>query len=78
MFGFFFLTGLTEPTAAAIVYGSDKENSGCDQERNVLIFDLGGGTFVSLLSIDYGVFEAKVKAQQVIKQYFNGQEPYES
>ncbi len=45
---------INEPTAAAIAYGLDKQNDG---EKNVLIFDLGGGTFdVSLLSIDNGVF----------------------
>merc|ERR1712060_935038 len=45
---------ITEPTAAAIAYGLDKKEG----ERNVLIFDLGGGTFdVSLLTIDNGVFE---------------------
>merc|ERR1712156_697562 len=45
---------INEPTAAAIAYGLDKK----DEEKNVLIFDLGGGTFdVSLLSIDDGVFE---------------------
>jgi len=43
-----------EPTAAAIAYGLDKK----DKERNILVFDLGGGTFdVSLLTIDSGVFE---------------------
>jgi L1 cell adhesion molecule like protein len=48
---------INEPTAAAIAYGLDKAGQG---ERNVLIFDLGGGTFdVSLLSIDEGVFEVK-------------------
>ena len=48
---------INEPTAAAIAYGLDKQNQG---ERNVLIFDLGGGTFdVSLLSIDDGIFEVK-------------------
>jgi len=47
---------INEPTAAAIAYGLDKKGG----ERNVLIFDLGGGTFdVSLLSIDDGVFEVK-------------------
>ncbi|KAG0376856.1 ATPase with role in protein import into the ER [Mortierella sp. AD032] len=46
---------INEPTAAAIAYGLDKKTVG---EKNVLIFDLGGGTFdVSLLSIDEGVFE---------------------
>lgn len=49
---------INEPTAAAIAYGLDKKN-----ERNVLIFDLGGGTFdVSLLTIDEGVFEVKATA----------------
>jgi len=46
---------INEPTAAAIAYGLDKKSSGDTKERNVLIFDLGGGTFdVSLLSIDMG------------------------
>jgi heat shock protein 5 len=45
---------INEPTAAAISYGLDKK----DKERNILVFDLGGGTFdVSLLTIDSGVFE---------------------
>ena len=45
---------IKEPTAAAIAYGLDKK----DKERNILVFDLGGGTFdVSLLTIDGGVFE---------------------
>lgn len=48
---------INEPTAAAIAYGLDK---GAQGERNVLIFDLGGGTFdVSLLTIDDGVFEVR-------------------
>lgn len=51
---------INEPTAAAIAYGLDKKGCG---EKNVLIFDLGGGTFdVSLLSIDEGVFEVKATA----------------
>ncbi|VDM34356.1 unnamed protein product [Hydatigera taeniaeformis] len=45
---------INEPTAAAIAYGLDKK----DTEKNILVFDLGGGTFdVSLLTIDNGVFE---------------------
>jgi len=45
---------INEATAAAIAYGLDKQN----KERNILVFDLGGGTFdVSLLTIDAGVFE---------------------
>ncbi|KAH8922318.1 heat shock protein HSS1 [Atractiella rhizophila] len=48
---------INEPTAAAIAYGLDKKESG---EKNVLIFDLGGGTFdVSLLTIEDGIFEVK-------------------
>merc|ERR1711998_632254 len=51
---------INEPTAAAIAYGLDKQASG---ERNVLIFDLGGGTFdVSLLTIEEGIFEVKATA----------------
>merc|ERR1712062_258299 len=54
---------INEPTAAAIAYGLDKKQSGQEEEQNVLIFDLGGGTFdVSLLSIDDGVFEVKATA----------------
>jgi len=55
---------INEPTAAAIAYGLDKANMGdSTEERNVLIFDLGGGTFdVSLLTIDEGVFEVKATA----------------
>jgi len=50
---------INEPTAAAIAYGLDKKNS-AGGEVNVLIFDLGGGTFdVSILSIDDGIFEVK-------------------
>jgi len=45
---------INEPTAAAIAYGLDKK----DGEKNIMVFDLGGGTFdVSLLTIDNGVFE---------------------
>eukprot|EP01147_Barroeca_monosierra_P007376 gene7379-514_t len=45
---------INEPTAAAIAYGLDKKEG----EKNVLVFDLGGGTFdVTLLTIDNGVFE---------------------
>ncbi|KAI8925551.1 heat shock protein HSS1 [Entophlyctis helioformis] len=51
---------INEPTAAAIAYGLDKKVAG---ERNVLIFDLGGGTFdVSLLTIEDGIFEVKATA----------------
>ena len=45
---------INEPTAAAIAYGMDKKG----KEKNILVFDLGGGTFdVSVLTIDEGVFE---------------------
>ena len=45
---------INEPTAAAIAYGLDKKSG----EHNILVFDLGGGTFdVSILTIDNGVFE---------------------
>lgn len=59
---------INEPTAAAIAYGLDKQKHNSPQdaaasERNVLIFDLGGGTFdVSLLTIDEGVFEVRATA----------------
>ena len=50
---------INEPTAAAIAYGLDKKG----KEKNVLIFDLGGGTFdVSLLTIEEGIFEVKATA----------------
>jgi len=51
---------INEPTAAAIAYGLDKKP---DTDRNVLVFDLGGGTFdVSLLTINSGLFEVKATA----------------
>jgi L1 cell adhesion molecule like protein len=52
---------INEPTAAALAYGLDKNLKG---EKNILIFDLGGGTFdVSVLSIDEGsLFEVKSTA----------------
>lgn len=54
---------INEPTAAAIAYGLDKSEEEQHKERNVLIFDLGGGTFdVSLLSMEDGVFEVKATA----------------
>lgn len=53
---------INEPTAAAIAYGLDKKASRVG-EQNVLIFDLGGGTFdVSLLTIEEGIFEVKATA----------------
>merc|ERR1711978_576995 len=52
---------INEPTAAAIAYGLDKKKG--SGESNVLIFDLGGGTFdVSILSIEEGIFEVKSTA----------------
>ena len=52
---------INEPTAAAVAYGLDKKSEG--GEKNVLIFDLGGGTFdVSLLTLDDGLFEVKSTA----------------
>lgn len=51
---------INEPTAAAIAYGLDKKGQG---EKNILIYDLGGGTFdVSLLTIEDGIFEVKATA----------------
>ena len=51
---------INEPTAAAIAYGLDKQAPG---EKNILVYDLGGGTFdVTLLTIEDGVFEVKATA----------------
>lgn len=51
---------INEPTAAALAYGLDTRSS---QEKNILVYDLGGGTFdVSLLTIDDGVFEVHKSA----------------
>merc|ERR1719236_382099 len=51
---------INEPTAAAIAYGLGKKDAG---ELNVLIYDMGGGTFdVSLLTIEDGIFEVKATA----------------
>ena len=53
---------INEPTAAAIAYGLDKKGT-TTGEQNVLIFDLGGGTFdVSLLTIEEGIFEVRRRA----------------
>jgi heat shock protein 1/8 len=58
--GFNVLRIINEPTAAAIAYGLDKKGQG---EKNILIYDLGGGTFdVSLLTIEEGIFEVKATA----------------
>ena len=51
---------VSEPTAAAMAYGLDNQT---ESERNVLIFDLGGGTFdVSLLTLESGIVEVKAVA----------------
>ena len=51
---------INEPTAAAIAYGLDNKT---EKEKNILIYDLGGGTFdVTLLTIEGGVFEVKATA----------------
>ncbi|PRQ18013.1 putative Heat shock protein 70 family [Rosa chinensis] len=53
---------INEPTATAIAYGLDKKGSTVGG-KNVLIFDLGGGTFdVSLLKIEEGIFEVQATA----------------
>lgn len=55
---------INEPTAAAIAYGLDKISDG--KERNILVYDFGGGTFdVSLLNLSDGVFEVKATAGDV-------------
>ena len=52
---------INEPTAAAIAYGLDKKEG--SDEKNILVFDLGGGTFdVSILNIDEEIFEVKATA----------------
>ncbi|CAD5178324.1 unnamed protein product [Musa acuminata subsp. malaccensis] len=54
---------INEPTAAAIAYGLDEKAGGSSGEKNVLIFELGGGTFdVSLLTVEEGIFEVKATA----------------
>jgi len=54
---------INEPTAAAIAYGLEKKTECIGQERTVLIYDLGGGTFdVTLLTIEDGIFEVKATA----------------
>ena len=51
---------INEPTAAAIAYGLDKKGQG---EKNILIYDLGGGTFdVTIMAIEDGIFEVKSTA----------------
>ncbi|KAH6827254.1 heat shock cognate protein 70-1 [Perilla frutescens var. hirtella] len=53
---------INEPTSAAIAYGFDRKGSSSG-ERNVLVFDLGGGTFdASLVTIEEGIFEVKATA----------------
>ncbi|XP_074837531.1 heat shock 70 kDa protein 1A-like [Carettochelys insculpta] len=53
---------LNEPTAAAIAYGLEASSEG-ERKHNILIFDLGGGTFdVSILRVDDGIFEVKATA----------------
>ncbi|KAJ4969840.1 hypothetical protein NE237_002939 [Protea cynaroides] len=60
--GFSEVRTINEPSAAAIAYGLDKISSSVG-EKNVLVFDLGGGTFdVSLLTIAEGIFEVKATA----------------
>merc|ERR1712194_669647 len=54
---------INEPTAAAIAYGLDKKNGTDAGATNILIYDMGGGTFdVSLLKIEAGIFEVRATA----------------
>ncbi|KAL8216735.1 hypothetical protein R6Q57_023572 [Mikania cordata] len=72
IFGLNVMRIINEPTAAAIAYVLDKKASNVG-EKNVLIFDLGGGTFdVSLLTIEEGIFEVKAKAGDT---HLGGEEP---
>jgi len=65
---------INEPTAAAISYGLEKTTTAA--ETNVLIFDLGGGTFdVSLLTIEDGVFEVKATAGDTVSESRAMQQP---
>ena len=51
---------INEPTAAAIAYGLDNKTNNDDGEKNIIIYDVGGGTLdVTLLSLDDGIFEVK-------------------
>ncbi|PNX57526.1 heat shock protein, partial [Trifolium pratense] len=53
---------MNEPTAAAVAYGLDKRTN-CVEQRNIFVFDLGGGTFdVSLLTIKDNIFQVKATA----------------
>ena len=60
---------INEPTAAAIAYGLDQKGG----EKNILIFDLGGGTFdVSLLSIEDGIFEVRTTRIWAVRTSITG------
>jgi heat shock protein 1/8 len=60
---------INEPTAAAMAYGLDKQSA---DERNVLIYDLGGGTLdISVLTIDNGLFEVRATSGNT---YLGGQD----
>ena len=53
---------INEPTAAALAYGLDDKSE--ETNKNILVFDLGGGTFdVSILAIEKGIFEVKATAE---------------